>query len=180
MALCQTHLKHLAQKNRSPAEVLSLLNEELYPRIRKDMFITLFLAVLDTKLDKITYSRAGHEPGLLLKNRMEDSNQAEVLELRGNGMALGMVDPKLFNELASNEEINFSSGDLLCLFTDGVTEAANPDKEEFGLERLKGELIEHWQLDPESLNQKIIQDLNKFSLQSPDRDDLTLLTIKRL
>jgi len=180
MALCQTHLKHLAQKNRSPAEVLSLLNEELYPRIRKDMFITLFLAVLDTKSDKITYSRAGHEPALLLKNRKDESDQAEVLELRGNGMALGMVNPKLFNDLASNEEVDFSSGDLLCLFTDGVTEAANPEKEEFGLERLKGELIEHWQLDPESLNQKIIQDLNKFSLQSPDRDDLTLLTIKRL
>ena len=71
MALCQTHLKHLVHKNRSPSEVLVLLNEELFPRIRKDMFITLFLAVLDIRSDKITYSRAGHEPAMLVKGSTE-------------------------------------------------------------------------------------------------------------
>ena len=54
------------------------------------------------------------------------------------------------------------------------------EKEEFGLSRLKSELIQYRELDPESLNQKIIQDLNKFSTQDLDRDDLTLLTIKRV
>ena len=54
------------------------------------------------------------------------------------------------------------------------------EKEEFGLARLKNELVQYRELDPESLNQKIIQDLNKFCAQELDRDDLTLLTIKRV
>jgi len=95
-------------------------------------------------------------------------------------MALGMVEPLLFDDLITDEEINFSDGDLLCLFTDGVTETSNHEKEEFGIDRLKNEIVEHQELDPESLNQKIIQDLNKFSGQNPDRDDLTLLTIKKV
>ncbi len=182
MALCQTHLKHLVNKNRSPSEVLSLLNEELFPRIRKDMFITLFLAVLDTKLNKVTYARAGHEPALLLKSDPKKSDQEPscVLELRGNGMALGILEPNLFNELVQDEVTDFSLGNLLCLYTDGVTETANAEKEEFGLSRLKDELLNHQELDPESLNQKIIQDLNKFRAEELDRDDLTLLTIKRV
>jgi len=177
MALCQTHLKHLVHKNRSPSEVLVLLNEELFSRIRKDMFITLFLAVIDTRSNKITYARAGHEPGLLVKASTATN---EVVELRGNGMALGMVEPDLFSGLIKNEETDFSVGDLLCLFTDGVTEASNQEKEEFGVSRLKDELKKHSSLDPQSINQKIIQDLNKFSPQSHDRDDLTLLTVKRV
>ena len=182
MALCQTHLKHLVHKNRSPAEVLGLLNEELFPRIRKDMFITLFLAVLDTKSEKVTYARAGHEPALLLKSQAlkADQENVPVEELRGNGMALGILEPKLFNELICDEVTDFSIGDLLCLYTDGVTETSNLEKEEFGLSRLKSELVQYRELDPESLNQKIIQDLNKFSTQDLDRDDLTLLTIKRV
>ena len=70
----------------------AFLNEELFPRIRKDMFITLFMATFDTKTNKIIYARAGHEPGLLLKNNT-------ITELRGPGMALGMVEPSLFNDL---------------------------------------------------------------------------------
>ena len=177
MALCQTHLKHLVHKNRSPSEVLVLLNEELFSRIRKDMFITLFLAVIDTRSNKITYARAGHEPGLLVR---ASTTTNEVVELRGNGMALGMVEPDLFSSLIKNEETDFSVDDLLCLFTDGVTEASNQEKEEFGVSRLKDELIKYAGLDPQSINQKIIQDLNKFSPQSHDRDDLTLLTVKRV
>ena len=173
MALCQTHLKHLVNKSRNPSEVLCLLNEELFPRIRKDMFITLFMATFDTKTNKIIYARAGHEPGLLLKNNT-------ITELRGPGMALGMVEPSLFNDLISDQEEDFNTGDLLSLYTDGVTEASNIEKEEFGLSRLKEKLCAHSDLDPESMNQKIVQDVNKFCSQNPDRDDFTLLTIKRV
>ena len=180
MALCQTHLKHLVHKSFSPSEVLRLLNVELYPRIRQDMFITLFMAVLDLESEKITYARAGHEPGILLKNNPSGNDLFSTIELKGNGMALGMVEPSIFDDLIADEEIDFVNSDLLCLFTDGVTEASNQEKEEFGIDRLKNKIIELKELDPESLNQKIIQDLNKFSGQNPDRDDLTLLTIKKV
>ena len=180
MALCQTHLKHLVIKNRQPSEVLRLLNEELYPRIRKDMFITLFLAIVDTSSEKIVYARAGHEPGLLARSSSEQDKACSITELRGNGMALGMVEPALFNELIIDQKTDFFKGDLLCLFTDGVTESSNIENEEFGLNRLRNVLCNHSQLDPKSINQKIVQDVDRFRSNSKDRDDLTLLTIKRV
>ena len=177
MALCQTHLKHLVHKNRSPSEILILLNEELFPRIRKDMFITLFLAVLDTQQDKITYARAGHEAALLAK---KDLQQDGIIQLKGNGMALGMVEPSLFSGLIEDKEVSFSAGDLLCLFTDGLTETTNSEGEEFGVFRLQNELMKSSNVSPETFNQQIINSLNKFCNQNNDRDDLTILTVRRL
>ena len=81
MALCQTNLRHYVTKNRTPSEVLKYLNLELEKRIRDDMFITLFLAIIDTQSNSITYARAGHEPSLLGK-RDEDGN---VSKLHGGG-----------------------------------------------------------------------------------------------
>ena len=95
-------------------------------------------------------------------------------------MALGMVEPILFNNLIKDEIDDFAVGDLLFLYTDGVTETSNQEKEEFGISRLRDELFRYADLDPESLNQKVIQDLNKFRTQDFDRDDLTLLAIKRV
>ena len=180
MALCQTHLKHLVQKSRSPAEVLKLLNEELFPRIRKDMFITLFLVMLDIKNGKMIFARAGHEPAILVKSPDEIDLLPEIIELKGNGMALGMVEPDLFSQLISNEEADFSKGDILCLYTDGLTESANQDMEEYGLDRLKEHLRNSRGLDTQSVNDTILKDLNKYCQQNRDRDDLTLLTVKHI
>ena len=174
MALCQTHLKHLVHKASSPSEVLVLLNEELFPRIRKDMFITLFLAIIDTDSNSIYYARSGHEPALLLKNN------GDMTELRGNGMALGMVEPELFSSLIEDKQVDFMNGDLLYLFTDGVTETSNIEKEEYGLSRLKNQLTENSKATPKEINQKVINSLNKYSPDSIDRDDLTLLCVKRV
>ncbi len=180
MALCQTHLKHLVQRNSTPSEVLKRLNEELYPRIRKDMFITLFLAFINTDSNKISYARAGHEPALLIRPGHDETEKSQVLELRGNGMALGMVEPDLFEGLIQDEEVDFSTGDVFCLYTDGITEATNHEKEEFGLRRLQDNLVQNSSLDSHSMNQKIINSLNHFSPRKIDRDDLTLMTVKRI
>ena len=59
MALCQTNLRHYLTKSRMPSEVLKKLNEELENRIREDMFITIFLAIIDTQENTLTYSSQG-------------------------------------------------------------------------------------------------------------------------
>ena len=141
------------------------------------MFITLFLAVLDTQQDKITYARAGHEAALLAK---KDLQQDGIIQLKGNGMALGMVEPSLFSGLIEDKEVSFSAGDLLCLFTDGLTETTNSEGEEFGVFRLQNELMKSSNVSPETFNQQIINSLNKFCNQNNDRDDLTILTVRRL
>ncbi len=178
MALCQTHLRHLVTKNRTPSEVLSRLNLELEKRIRDDMFITLFLAIIDTQKDLISYARAGHEPALLGTTSGEENHL--VKKLHGRGMALGMVPSELFDEMIEDCEFPFKENDTLVLYTDGVTEAANAEKQEFGIERLSSFLASNSKNSAKSLNKNLVRFLNEFSSVETERDDVTLLTVKRI
>jgi sigma-B regulation protein RsbU (phosphoserine phosphatase) len=176
MALCQTNLRHYVKKSKSPREILIKLNQDLEERIREDMFITLFLAIIDTLANTITFTRAGHEPALLGK---VNNDQLKVEKLRGNGMALGMVPSDLFEEVIEDQTCAFEHGDMLVLYTDGVTESQNQSKEEFGLDRLYEQLEGAKEKSPHSFNSSLMSSLEAFSSTSSDRDDLTLLTVKR-
>ena len=176
MALCQTNLRHYVNKSKSPREILIKLNQDLEERIREDMFITLFLAIIDTQANTITFSRAGHEPALLGK---VNNGRLKVEKLRGNGMALGMVPSDLFEEVIEDQTCAFEHGDMLVLYTDGVTESQNQSKEEFGLDRLCEKLEGAKEKSPRSFNSSLMSSLEAFSSTSSDRDDLTLLTVKR-
>ena len=178
MALCQTNLRHYVTKNRTPSEVLKRLNLELEKRIRDDMFITLFLAVIDTQANSITYARAGHEPSLLGKQTKD--GEFVVSKLHGGGMALGMVPPHLFEEMIEDCESSFERNDMLVLYTDGVTEAANSEKEEFGTHRLSELLASSPKRSAKDFNHLLVKQLDEFSAADSERDDVTLLTVKRV
>ena len=128
MALCHTTLRHYLTKSRKPSEVLCKLNQELENRIRDDMFITVFLAIIDTRENTLCYSRAGHEPALLAKSTSEGY---AVSKLNGSGMAIGMVPQDVFETVIEDIEAEFNVGDLLFLYTDGITETTNQELEEF-------------------------------------------------
>tara|TARA_B100001093_G_scaffold510673_1_gene577005 strand:- start:565 stop:2007 length:1443 start_codon:yes stop_codon:yes gene_type:complete len=177
MALCQTNLRHYVKKSKSPREILINLNQDLEKRIREDMFITLFLAIIDTNSNTITYTRAGHEPALL--GKLKDG-QYIIDRLRGSGMALGMVPSELFEEIIEDQTSSFNKGDMLVLYTDGVTESQNQSKEEFGLDRLCEKLLGSTEKSPNSFNSSLMKSLEEFSSVSADRDDLTLLSVKRV
>ena len=177
MALCQTNLRHYVKKSKSPKEILIKLNQDLEERIREDMFITLVLAIIDTQANKITYARAGHEPALLGKLKNE---HLEVEKLHGNGMALGMVPSDLFEEIIEDQTCTFSLGDMFVLYTDGVTESQNQSKEEFGFDRLCDMLKNSKDKSPRSFNTSLMKSLEEFSSISSEKDDLTLLSVKRL
>ena len=137
MAICQTNLRHYISKTRPPSAVLKKLNLDLEKRIREDMFITLFLAIIDTQANTATYARAGHEPALLAK---QESDEISIDKLHGNGMALGMVPSEFFDETIEDKVVPFEKEASMVLFTDGVTEAENEDREEFGQDELSEKL----------------------------------------
>ena len=179
MAICQTNLRHFVHKSSQPSVILKNLNQQLEQRIRQDMFITLFFAIVDTKNKKITYSRAGHEPGLILKATTDDKNGSRVEELRGGGMAVGMVPCEIFDEMIEDHETNFENGDCLFLYTDGVTEATNDEGTEFGIKNLENFVTTNSSLSPKKINRKLMSKLDSFSSSQFERDDITLLTIKK-
>ena len=176
MALCQTNLRHYLTKSRKPSDVLTRLNQELQNRIREDMFITIFLAIIDTQENTLTYSRAGHEPALL----SSDSKSTKVTKLEGSGMAVGMVIQDIFQEVAEDNIVEFNPGDVLLLYTDGITETESIESEEFGLPRLINCLESSNEFKPADINAKILENLDSFSDIDYERDDLTLLCVKRV
>ena len=141
------------------------------------MFITLLLAIIDTQANTITYARAGHEPGLL--GRLTE-DKFTIDTLKGSGMAVGMVPSELFEEIIEDRTCVFEKGDILVLYTDGVTESQNRNNEEFGLDRLCNVLSSSQNRTPFEFNSSLLSHLENFSSVTSDRDDLTLLSVKRV
>ena len=106
-------------------EVMRRINLMVHRDTRPGEFVTLFYGVLDTRTKRFTYCNAGHPPALLLRD-------GKVSELRGDNMVLG-VDP---TEDYHQAIIDLKSGDLVLLYTDGLTDAMNFKQQTFGRQRL--------------------------------------------
>ena len=175
MAICQTKLRYIARENAAPSKTLKKLNAEMVDSMRTDMFITMIYAVVDRNAAHITLARAGHEPALLHRS---DSAVAE--KIKSGGMALGMVQPEIFDETIEDISFDFGKGDVFTLYTDGVTEAATPDGEEFSTARLAATTSALAQNDAAKINTDTIAELEHFTKNSVYPDDLTLLTVKHI
>lgn len=177
MALCQTKLRYIAMSGKSPAQTLCLLNSEMVHAMRSDMFITIIYLVIDPKSGEAKFARAGHEPPLLAR---ADSGEA-AQPLKSSGMALGMVSEELFDEVMEDASFKMNSGDVLVLYTDGLTEAANPEGGEFTAKKLAQTISTLRSRNANDLNDEIIKSVESF--MGPGNkygDDLTLLTVKKI
>ena len=177
MAICQTKLRYIAQENASPSETLKRLNAEMVVSMRTDMFITLIYAVIDADASKITLTRAGHEPALLYR---QNKKTLPAEKIKSGGMALGMVSPDIFDETIVDTSFDFNKGDILILYTDGITEATNPDGDEYSASRLASAIAALSSRNASDLNDELIRGLENFTKNSTYQDDLTLVTIKHV
>ncbi len=177
MAICRTKMQSLAMENKSPAETLKQLNADIVDSMSNEMFVTMIYAIIDLEKSKITLARAGHEPALLYK---ESKSDVPAEKIRGLGMAVGMVESEIFDESINDVEIKFEVGDTFVLYTDGITEAINPEKEEYSTNRLATTISKLGKESAEEMNNGIIKDVERFSRKAKYADDLTLLCIKRV
>jgi sigma-B regulation protein RsbU (phosphoserine phosphatase) len=178
MATCQTHLRHFARNETSPAAALCALNQALQHVMRTDMFITITYAIIDLPNNRITLARAGHETPILLRNAQ--GGRFEVEQAECEGMALGMVPADLFDEAICDCELGFNRGDALVLFTDGVTETVNPHGTEFSTSRLMDALAQDSQLSAQTMVTNVMDRLDRFGAGNGQTDDITLLVAKQL
>jgi sigma-B regulation protein RsbU (phosphoserine phosphatase) len=175
MAICQSNLRHFASDLVSPAKVLSALNEVLHVEMRPDMFITVTYAVIDVRKGELLLARGGHELPLLLQN---DPSGLHVEFIHSEGMALGMVPSAIFDAAIEEKQLPFGPGSLLLLYTDGLTEAIDPDGKEFGNEQLAAAASQQWPESSQALIGKITHAVETFC-GKPDAqiDDVTLVAI---
>ena len=167
MALSRALVRASAVGSPTPIEALRRANELILADASSGMFVTLLYAVLDPASHGMTYVNAGHMPPLL-------SRQDGVLPVRTKGMALGVTEDI---ELETREA-QLTEGDVIVLYTDGVTDALNRRKEEFGQAWLAQVIAENRDLTAEGLVEKINAAVTSFVGGERQFDDVTLLVLK--
>jgi serine phosphatase RsbU (regulator of sigma subunit) len=173
MAACRATLRQCSTDEPSAAAVVRRVNRALHSDMPRGMFISLFYGILDLDTNRLRYVRAGHEPALLLR---AGAKKAEYLH--AGGLALGLDPGPIFDAELAEGEVTLDPGDLLALYTDGITEAASAADEEFGSDRLAAVL----QLDPgrplAEITDAVDRELREFAVLATRGDDRTLLLVR--
>jgi PAS domain S-box-containing protein len=156
----------------SPANILVNVNASIYEELKQaEMFITVFFARLDARIGTLTYASAGHTETLWW--RYADRS---CRPLPGTGLPLGIVADVSLDA----ETLLLRPGDVIVFYSDGITEAANPRDQLFGLDRLVATLRENWDVSASDLSQAIVQAVETFRDGADRSDDLTLVVLKAL
>lgn len=162
----------LSKSCTSTTEFLIKANNALFGSIEKSAFISLIYAILNIENATLGLSRAGHCPMIHFQN-------GKVNLHKPTGIGLGLTGASLFNEVIEEESISVGPGDICVFYTDGVTEARNPEGEEFGTERLIGTIVNNSHLNPQELRKAILDDITSYTGLDSFDDDLTILILKR-
>ncbi len=165
----------LAQNRDGAVEFITRANSALSDCLEPSSFITATYFEINTNKKEISFVRAGHCPTLFYKH---DTDEASYFKTEGLG--LGIVRNSEYNTYVEGNNIKYHSGDILLLYTDGITEARNKNSEQFGSEGLKRALLENDKSSPTSLREGVIEYLNKFLSGNKLDDDYTLVTLKFL
>lgn len=177
MAICRTNLRQIAPRYESPARVLAELNRVLSGDLRKDLFITITYAVIDAAENEVVFARAGHELPLFLRNYGGGLKSEFV---GAEGMPLGLVDPELFEAVVADRREPLGPGEVFILYTDGITEAPNNEGKEFSGTRLAERVRSIYTRTARQINDGILDAVRRFSGGATQRDDLTIVTVKRV
>ncbi len=169
MSSLQARVQMLVETGPDPASAVTTLNRNLAERCPLGKFITFFYGVLDTMTGTLSYSNAGHNYPLLLRAG------GSVEQLPGSGMVMGIF-PHLQYELM---ETKLERGDMLALFSDGVTEACTANDEEFG-ERGLAEFLAGRKSEPcSAIVKQLAEHVRGWRGQSSFADDFTIVLVRR-
>ncbi len=166
-AMAQGALQAQFAGNMPLPEVVASLNKVLVQRSASNNFITLFCAVLDRD-GQFTYINAGHNLPILAR----ENGQTEMLTTKS--VVLGAFDFVEYNP----RETRLVSGDVVVIYTDGVTEAVNTNNEMFGDERLENLVRENVNLSADEIKKKILDEVLSFTRGLPQGDDITMIVLK--
>jgi sigma-B regulation protein RsbU (phosphoserine phosphatase) len=169
----------LSQRYDSPRELLIEVNRIISEHLDSRSFITITYAVIDLQAGVMTFCRAGHTPLIFLPG--PSSTLPSVRVLIPNGMVLGLRiegAADKFSELLEEERVDLSPGDVIVLYTDGITEAMNAESDLFGDTRLSRIVEEHGHLDSGELRERIMREIEAFVGVADQHDDMTMILLK--
>lgn len=158
-----------AASHSSLVETITNVNRYLAENIPSNRFVTLFYAELDPKAGSLSFVNAGHNPPIIV----HDSGTVE--QLSSGGLPLGIIPDTEYKE----GRTQLQPGDVLVIYSDGVSEAINPEGEEFGPDRLCQVVTENMNATAAGIRDRIESALTKFVRGTPANDDITLVIVKR-
>ena len=158
--------RSISDREDDPARIVGELNREVCRRNESGMFVTFFLGVLDLSTGVLRYCNAGHDHPILVRNTAEELP------------AIANMPVGAFGDFAYQaQETKVAPGTVLFLYTDGVTEAKNTIREQFGRNRLTG-ILSDGPREPEALEGAVLDGIRAFAGEAAQSDDITMLAIR--
>jgi phosphoserine phosphatase RsbU/P len=174
MAMCRSALRSQSGGEFSPSAVLRSVNRQLYPDMKQDMFISMAYVVLDRRTGKAVLARAGHDAPLIYR---ADTGEADTMSPKG--MAVGIDSGTVFDRVCGDHPFELGAGDLLLLYTDGLTEALDAGGTEYGVERLRQELRLNAGSGASATLRHLADSVRTFAGDQPQHDDITLIALRK-
>ncbi len=176
MATVRTAVRLLADKHRQPDELLSAVHTFVAKNMSSGMFVTMFLALVDSNAGNVSFASAGHTPMLFYRR-----GEKQVFEINPRGWPLGMQlpDGASFEKRLEAGNLPLEPGDVFVLYTDGVSEARNTDKEFFGAERLQTLVADEHRQSASAIAGLIEREVGAFAGDAPASDDIAVVVVKR-
>jgi sigma-B regulation protein RsbU (phosphoserine phosphatase) len=171
MALSRTLIRASASTIEDPVSSIREANRHIFNDSKSCMFVTLFYAVLDYKKKSLVFVNAGHNPPVYF-----GAGAARVALLNAEGVALGVLDEIPLKSV----ELQLRPGDVVVLYTDGVTEAMNENDEEYGVERLTACVEAEKGRSSKEIIDALVRDITKFAGAKAQHDDITIMVLKVL
>jgi anti-anti-sigma factor len=175
MTMIRTALRMEARGNRNASDVMAKMNAFVTDDMKKGMFVTMFYVILDSKNRIISYASAGHNPMILYRH---ETKETFFLNPRGFPVGISLPDETLFRRSISLEKVRLKKDDMLVIYTDGVTEAMNERREQYGEERLIQMVKDNAYLPPTEFIEKLDADIKRFTGDHPQSDDITVVAVK--
>lgn len=168
MAAAKTLIKAHSTRARSTAGIVGRVNKELSAGNDSCMFVTLFIAILNVKTGDTVFTNAGHNPPYLVRQ-----DEAPKMIPDKNGPAVGVVETIEYSE----GSISLERGDLIVVYSDGVTEAMNESNEAFGEFRLEGLLALEEVASAEIAVRSVMDAVQEFEGETAQSDDVTVAAV---
>jgi len=172
--MVRTALRLESRNNLSARDILIKLNDFVAEDIKQGMFVTIFLAVIETNTGHISIASAGHNPAM---HYVSQTGQAHLLN--PGGMPVGIkVDQVNFAHSIQEQDLTLEKEDILLIYTDGVTEGRGNKNAPYGSERLIELLKENSRLSPVKMARNIEEDIMRFIGKNDQHDDITMVILK--
>jgi serine phosphatase RsbU (regulator of sigma subunit) len=171
MSKVQAMIQFAAKIFQTPKDILIEVNKQIHQRIEKKSFITTIVALFDLEKMTVKICRAGHNPAIY-------STNGKLNLLKSKGMGLGLESEVLFDEHLEETELKIFPNNMFVFYSDGLTEAMNKNREEFGTEKFIEIIDLNKQHSCSLIQDEIMNSVSEFRAGAEQNDDITLVIAK--